>query len=57
MQGIWVVIMVIMEELHPFGSHCSATGGGIGRHGNAGYVRGGKGGIGSGGDINLYGGW
>tara|TARA_R100001510_G_C7647670_1_gene205018 strand:+ start:476 stop:1333 length:858 start_codon:yes stop_codon:yes gene_type:complete len=39
-----------------FGSHLSATGGSTGRHGNAGHVRGGVGGLGSGGDINLYGG-
>jgi len=38
-----------------FGSHCSASGGNIGKHGNAGQVRGGKGGVGSGGDINLVG--
>lgn len=39
-----------------FGSYCSAAGGGLGRHGNAGYVFGGAGGAASGGDINITGG-
>lgn len=39
-----------------FGSYCSATGGGVGRHGNAGYIVGGPGGTGTGGNINLIGG-
>tara|TARA_R110000850_G_C9904458_1_gene460089 strand:- start:367 stop:1227 length:861 start_codon:yes stop_codon:yes gene_type:complete len=40
-----------------FGSHCSASGGVGGTYGNAGPVVGGSGGVGSGGDINLYGGY
>ena len=39
-----------------FGSYCSAVGGGVGRHGNAGYIVGGNGGGSSGGNINLTGG-
>jgi len=39
-----------------FGSYHSASGGGVGRHGNAGNVFGGAGGTASGGDINITGG-
>ena len=38
-----------------FGSYHSATGGGIGRHGNAGYIIGGSGGTSTGGNINMSG--
>ena len=38
-----------------FGSHCSANGGYTARHGNQGQVRGGAGGAGTGGDINMNG--
>jgi hypothetical protein len=40
-----------------FGAYCSATGGGYGKDGNAGYdIIGGSAGIGSGGDLNIQGG-